>query len=96
LLLLLDDDRSIGEIFNIGSERLITIRELAELVIAELDSSSEIEYIPYETAYAKGFEDMRRRRPSADKLRNLVNWTPEHSLEQIIADVADEMKAAGV
>ena len=96
LLLLLDDDRSIGEIFNIGSERLITIRELAELVIAELDSSSEIEYIPYETAYAKGFEDMRRRRPSTDKLRNLVNWTPEHSLEQIIADVADEMKAAGV
>ncbi len=92
LLLLLDDDRSIGEIFNIGSSRLITIRELAELVISRLGSSSEIETVPYEAAYAKGFEDMRRRRPSTDKLKNLVNWSAEHSLEEIIDDVAAEIK----
>ena len=92
LLLFLDDDRSIGEIFNIGSSRLITIRELAELVISRLGSSSEIETVPYEAAYAKGFEDMRRRRPSTDKLKNLVNWSAEHSLEEIIDDVAAEIK----
>ena len=92
LLLLLDDDRSIGEIFNIGSDRLITIRELAELVIARLGSSSEIQTVPYEAAYAKGFEDMRRRRPSTDKLKKLVDWQAEHSLEQIIDDVAAEIR----
>ncbi|MBE6379044.1 MAG: NAD-dependent epimerase/dehydratase family protein [Lentisphaerae bacterium] len=93
LLLLLDDDRSIGEIFNIGSDRLITIKELAELVISRLGSSSEIEVIPYEAAYNKGFEDMRRRRPSTEKLKNLVNWSAEHSLEQIIDDVAAEIRS---
>lgn len=92
LLLLLDDDRSIGEIFNIGSDRLITIRELAKLVIARLGSSSEIQTVPYEAAYAKGFEDMRRRRPSTDKLKKLVDWQAEHSLEQIIDDVAAEIR----
>lgn len=92
LLLLLDDDRSIGEIFNIGSSRLVTIKELAELVIAELKSDSSLEYIPYTKAYSKGFEDMRRRKPSTDKLRELTGWEPEYSLEEIIADVAKEMQ----
>lgn len=92
LLLLLDDDRSIGNIYNIGSDRLITIKELAELVIRELKSTSEIEYIPYEKAYSKGFEDMRRRKPSTGKLYELVNWKPEHTLEEIIHDVAREMQ----
>lgn len=92
LLLLLDDDRSIGEIFNIGSDQLITIRELAELVIARLGSKSTLEYIPYEKAYSKGFEDMRRRKPATDKLQALVNWRAEKSLEEIIDDVAALMR----
>ncbi len=91
LLLLLDDDRSIGNIYNIGSNRLITITGLAELVISRLKSDSKMEYIPYDKAYAKGFEDMRRRKPSLEKLSALVNWQPEHTLEQIIDDVAQEI-----
>jgi UDP-glucose 4-epimerase len=62
------------------------------LVIAELKSNSTLEYIPYDKAYSKGFEDMRRRKPSTDKLRELAGWEPEYSLEQIIADVAKEMQ----
>lgn len=96
LLLLLDNDRSIGEVFNIGSNRLITIRELAELVIARLNSSSGIETISYDRAYNPGFEDMRRRRPSTEKLRTLTGWQPEFSLENIIDDVADELRTAGM
>ncbi len=91
LLLLLDDDRSIGNIYNIGSDRLITIAELAELVISRLNSASKMEYVSYDKAYSKGFEDMRRRKPSTAKLRDLVNWQPEHTLEQIIDDVAQEI-----
>jgi UDP-glucose 4-epimerase len=92
LLLLLDDDRSIGEIFNIGSDRLITIKELAGLIIDRLGSKSELEFIPYTKAYSKGFEDMRRRRPSTVKLNSLVGWVPENSLEKIIDDVAAEIQ----
>lgn len=92
LLLLLGDDRSIGGIFNIGSSHLITIRELAELVISRLGSSSTLVNVPYEKAYAKGFEDMRRRKPSTEKIRDLTGWQPELPLEKIIDDVAAEMR----
>ena len=92
LLMLLADDRSIGNVYNIGSNRLVTIRELAELVIARTRSSSTIEVVPYEIAYAKGFEDMRRRMPDTTKIRELTGWTPERSLENIIDDVAAAMR----
>ena len=92
LLMLLADDRSIGNVYNIGSNRLVTIRELAELVIARTRSRSAIEVIPYEIAYAKGFEDMRRRMPDTTKIRKLTGWTPERSLENIIDDVAAAMR----
>ena len=92
LLMLLADDRSVGNVYNIGSDRLVTIRELAELVIARTGSRSPIEVIPYEVAYAKGFEDMRRRMPDTAKIRALTGWTPERSLENIIDDVAAAMR----
>lgn len=92
LLLLIDDDRTIGEVYNIGSQRLVTIKELAELVIKRTGSSSKIAVIPYEKAYAKGFEDMRRRMPDTAKINALNNWQPEKSLEEIIDDVAESLK----
>ena len=92
LLLLIDDERTIGEVYNIGSQRLVTIRELAELVIKRTGSSSKITVIPYEKAYAKGFEDMRRRMPDTTKIHALNNWAPEKSLEEIIDDVAESLK----
>ena len=73
LLLLLDKPESYGGIYNIGSEELISIRELAERVIAATKSKSKIEFIPYDVAYAKGFEDMRRRYPDITKISDLVN-----------------------
>ena len=92
LISLIDDERTYGEIFNIGSQHLVTIRELAELVISRTGSASEITVIPYEKAYAKGFEDMRRRMPDTSKIHALNGWQVEKSLEEIIDDVAKEMK----
>jgi UDP-glucose 4-epimerase len=92
LVLLLDNKESIGNIYNIGSQELVSIRELAEEVIKRTNSKSEIKAIPYEEAYDKGFEDMRRRFPDTSKIRNLVNWKPEHTLADIIDDVAESMK----
>lgn len=92
LLMLLANDNSIGNIYNIGSNRLVTIKELAELIISRTGSSSKTEYVPYETAYAKGFEDMRRRMPDTEKIRTLTGWQPEYTLENIIDDVAASMR----
>ena len=85
---LADGNDTIGEIFNIGTRRQTTINALAEMVIDRLGSSSKIDHIPYEKAYEAGFEDMRRRLPNITKVTSTVGWTPEHSLETIIDDVA--------
>lgn len=89
---LADNKESFGGIYNIGSQRKISILELAELIIRELDSNSKIKFIPYEEAYEAGFEDMMHRAPDVTKINNLIRWRAEHSLEKIIRDVADAMK----
>ena len=92
LMLLLDNKESIGNIYNIGSQELVSIRELAQEIIKRTGSKSEIKAIPYEVAYAKGFEDMRRRYPDTSRIKALVNWQPEHTLADIIDDVAASLK----
>ena len=87
------DERALGDVFNIGGEGEITIKALAEMVISETGSSSKIEMVPYEKAYVKGFEDTMRRIPDTSKIRALTGWKPKNSLQQIIRDVASQMKA---
>jgi UDP-glucose 4-epimerase len=87
------DDRALGDVFNIGGEGEVTIKALANMVISETGSSSKIEMVPYEKAYAKGFEDTMRRIPDTSKIRALTGWKPKNSLQQIIRDVASQMKA---
>jgi UDP-glucose 4-epimerase len=74
-----------GEIFNVGSSDEISITRLAETVIQILRSPSCIEYIPYEKAYAPGFQDMLRRRPVVEKLKRYISFQPATPLAEIIA-----------
>lgn len=77
-----------GEIFNVGSTEEVSIRELAERVVQTLSSPSGIEFIPYEKAYAPGFDDMRRRKPLVDKLAQTIGYRPQTTLEEIIRQTA--------
>lgn len=95
LLLLVDRPESCGNIYNIGSRHSITIGELAKLVIERTGSRSAIEFIPYDVAYAKGFEDMRRRMPNTSAIRELTGWKPELTLERVIDDVRDCLSKQG-
>ncbi|MDI9401500.1 MAG: NAD-dependent epimerase/dehydratase family protein [Limisphaerales bacterium] len=81
----------LGEVFNIGTDSEISIAELARRVIALTGSESEIEFIPYEKAYAPGFQDMLRRRPCLKKLLARTGSKPATSLEQIILDIAHSL-----
>ena len=92
LLLLLDNPASYGQVYNIGSQREVTIRGLAELVISRTGSSSPIELVPYDQAYSAGFEDMYRRMPDTEAITRLTGWQPELSLETIIDDVAASLR----
>ena len=73
-----------GEIFNIGGTEEVSILELARLVVETLGAKSKIELIPYDQAYAPGFDDMRRRRPRVEKLERLVAFKPQTPLREII------------
>ncbi len=76
-----------GEIFNVGNPHEISIRELAELVLQLVGTSSAIEYIPYEESYGPGFEDMQRRTPDITKITQWIGWKPQKSLSQILEEV---------
>jgi UDP-glucose 4-epimerase len=88
LLSLVGTDKTINEVYNVGGTGEVTIKELADNVIKETNSQSSIEFIPYEKAYAPGFEDMQRRVPDISKIKQELNWSPQRDLTQIISDVA--------
>ena len=77
-----------SQIFNIGSTEEVTIRELAQQVITTLGSKSTIELLPYDQAYAPGFDDMRRRKPLVEKLQRTIGFRPQTSLKEIIQRTA--------
>ena len=88
LLLVMDSDKAVGEVFNVGNNQQISIMELAKKVIELTRSSSSIEKIAYMEAYPAGFEDMQRRVPDISKIKQVLGWTPEINLDQIIKDIA--------
>ena len=76
-----------GVTVNVGSREEVSILELALRVKVATGSDSPILHMPYHLVYSDGFEDMRRRRPDTDRIRQLVGWTPTIRLDEIIADV---------
>jgi UDP-glucose 4-epimerase len=87
ILALSINDKTIGEVFNIGGKGEISILDLAKLIIKQTNSKSEITFTDYEVAYAAGFEEMARRVPDISKLTNFTGWEPELGLDTIIDDV---------
>ena len=81
-------DSTIGDVFNVGGTGEISIKELAEKVIALTKSESVITYTPYTDAYPAGFEDIQRRVPDISKIKNAIGWAPTKDLETIIKDIA--------
>jgi UDP-glucose 4-epimerase len=88
LIRLMDTERSIGEVVNVGNTEEISIEGLAQKVKERTRSSSSIEYVPYDKAYEPGFEDMMRRVPCVEKLQALTGFRPTTPLNEIIDRVA--------
>jgi len=88
LLLVMDSDKAVGQVFNIGNNSQISIIDLAKKVIEITGSTSSIEKIAYEKAYPEGFEDMQRRVPDISKIKQILGWEPKIDLDQIIKDIA--------
>jgi UDP-glucose 4-epimerase len=92
ILTLAATDSTIGDVFNVGGVGETTVKELAEKIIKQTNSSSTITYTKYEDAYPAGFEDMQRRVPDITKIKKTINWAPANTLDSIIDDVASSMR----
>lgn len=84
---LVNEPAAEGEIINVGNDEEITIENVALQIKAMTGSSSEIVHVPYDEAYAPGFEDMQRRVPDISKIRRVTGWQPQITLEQTLAQV---------
>jgi UDP-glucose 4-epimerase len=80
-------DSTIGDVFNVGGTGEVTIKQLAEHVVALTGSKSEITYTPYSDAYPAGFEDIQRRVPDISKVMSIINWFPSKDFKRVIADM---------
>jgi len=89
---LVEKQEAFGQVFNIGGTEEISILDLAKRIIALTGSSSEIVLIPYEKAYEENFEDMLRRVPSIDKVRQLIGFNPNGNLDGILNKIIAFMK----
>ena len=83
---------AIGKVVNIGNDFEISIKDLAKKIILETGSSSKVISVPYSEAYGQGFEDMERRVPNIELIKQLVGWVPQRNLSEVIIDISNEMK----
>jgi UDP-glucose 4-epimerase len=101
ILALGDCPKAVGEVFNVGAVEEITIRNLAEKILdlsqqmpgvrtGDYPSSGRIVHIPYDEAYAVGFEDMRQRVPAISKIEEFAGWAPRHNLKDVLRDVFED------
>ncbi len=89
---LMEEPRAVGQVFNIGNDKGISILELAQRIIEMTGSKSQIEIIPYNRAYEEGFEDMRIRIPDLSKAKALIGYQPKVELDEILRHVIDHFR----
>ena len=94
ILLLLADDGAVGRVFNVGSSTEIAIIELARRVIERTRSSSGIRLVPYDEAYADGFEELGKRKPDTTAVHELTGWVPTRTVDDAIDDVIAYQRSA--
>jgi UDP-glucose 4-epimerase len=93
VMMLSEEPTAVGEAFNIGNpDNKVTINALAKKIKKMTGSHSPIRYISYEKAYEKGFQDMRHREPDITKLKKFTDFSPEVSINQMLAKVIKDLK----
>jgi nucleoside-diphosphate-sugar epimerase len=92
MVALIDEPRAVGQVFNIGNGKEITIRALAEKIKQMTGSSSEIVMVPYDKAYEAGFEDMPRRVPDIGRIQALVGYHPTVELDETLRRVIEHFR----
>ncbi|HPY75562.1 MAG: GDP-mannose 4,6-dehydratase [Planctomycetes bacterium] len=90
LIELSQNPKALGEVINIGSTEEISIKNLAEKIIAKIGNNNTIQYTPFQKVYTENFEDMQRRVPNVQKLQDLLGYTPKMTMDQILDKICEE------
>jgi len=93
---LIDCDEAAGKVFNIGSVEEITISGLADKIIQMTDSKSEKKLVPYDIAYGRAIEDMMRRVPSLQRIKNTIGWEPKTTLSETLQIIINQRSAENI
>jgi UDP-glucose 4-epimerase len=96
LILLMDNPKSIGHAFNIGSTNEITITELAQKVIELTNSASKVTYKKHSEVFGDNFEEPKRRVPDTSKIKSFVGWQPSKTLDEVILEIAEDLRSNGI
>jgi UDP-glucose 4-epimerase len=86
---LINEPAAVGQVYNIGNGKEISINALATKVKELTGSSSSIVRLPYDQAYEAGFEDMPRRVPDISKINGLIGYAPTVELDEIVTRVIE-------
>ena len=92
LITLANDPTAYGDVYNIGATEEVTIENLATMIIEMTGSDSQIQYVPYEQAYGKPFDDMMRRMPNLDKISRKVGYTPKTTLRETLEIIIEHFR----
>jgi UDP-glucose 4-epimerase len=93
LVKLIDTPAAVGQVYNVGSDGEISINDLAAKVIAACGSSSKIKHVSYEAFYGRAFDDMMRRVPQLQKIREAIGYAPRRNLDEIIRSVVEDRRS---
>ncbi len=93
LVALAEKPGTAGLVLNIGGGQEISIADLALKIKKRTKSKSEIKTIPYDEAYAPGFEDMQRRVPDTSRIHALIGWKPTITLDKTLQRVQKQITA---
>lgn len=85
-------EKAYGKVFNVGAQEEITIEQLADKIIAATGSKSKKQFVPYEKAYGEGFDDMARRVPSLNRIRETIGFEPNRKIDEILGIIIADIR----
>jgi len=89
IMKMMDSNKCVGQIMNIGGEEEIKIIDLAQRIVDLTGSKSKIELIPYKKVYNSDFDDMKRRVPSLKKIKELIKYSPKYDLNRALKEIIE-------
>ena len=92
LIGLMNCEQAAGKVYNIGTSDEIAIEDLADKIIEMTGSKSKKTFVSYEAAYGRPIEDMMRRVPNIERIKETIGWEPQTSLDETLQAIIESIK----